>query len=100
VSVCPRPGLPCDSFSQPCSRFLTRTIGKSSRAAIVGHCEVTLAQNLIHFPKATLAASGLEAQHRDEFLAGCICNGIWRILWTGDSIISRMARFLGCLANP
>ena len=41
----------------------------SSRAAIVGRCDVTVAQKLKHFPEAALAASRVEAQHQDEFLA-------------------------------
>jgi hypothetical protein len=38
-------------------------------AAIVGRCDAIVAQNLIHFPEAALAASGVEAQHKDGFLA-------------------------------
>jgi len=37
-------------------------------AAIVGHCDVIVTQNLKHFPEATLAPYGINAQHPDEFL--------------------------------
>lgn len=38
-------------------------------AAIVGECDVIVTQNLKHFPAATLAPYGIEAQHPDEFLS-------------------------------
>ncbi len=37
-------------------------------AAIVGHCDVIVTQNLKHFPKEALAPYGLDVQHPDEFL--------------------------------
>ena len=37
-------------------------------AAIVGHCDVIVTQNLQDFPEATLAPYGIEVQHPDEFL--------------------------------
>lgn len=37
-------------------------------AAIVGNCNVIVTQNMIDFPKETLASFGIEAQHPDEFL--------------------------------
>jgi hypothetical protein len=37
-------------------------------AAIVGHCEVIVTQNLKHFPDAALAPYGISVQHPDEFL--------------------------------
>lgn len=37
-------------------------------AAIVGHCDVIVTQNLKHFPAHILAPFGIEAQHPDPFL--------------------------------
>lgn len=37
-------------------------------AAIVGHCDVIVTQNLKHFPKEALDPYGIEAQHPDDFL--------------------------------
>ena len=38
-------------------------------AAIVGHCDVIVTQNLKHFPQEALAPYGIEVQHPDDFLA-------------------------------
>jgi hypothetical protein len=37
-------------------------------AAIVGHCDVIVTQNLKDFPEETLKPYGIEAQHPDSFL--------------------------------
>ena len=37
-------------------------------AAIVGHCDVIVTQNLKDFPRSVLAQYGIEAQHPDNFL--------------------------------
>lgn len=42
-------------------------------AAIVGRCDVIVTQNLKHFPRATLARYGIDAQHPDIFL----CEQLW-----------------------
>jgi predicted nucleic acid-binding protein len=38
-------------------------------AAIVGHCDVIVTQNLQDFPEDTLKSYGIETQHPDDFLA-------------------------------
>jgi hypothetical protein len=37
-------------------------------AAITGHCDVIVTQNLDDFPSAALAPYGIDVQHPDEFL--------------------------------
>jgi len=37
-------------------------------AAIVGHCDVIVTQNLHDFPRTTLDQYGIEVRHPDEFL--------------------------------
>jgi hypothetical protein len=55
-------------------------------AAIVGHCDVIVTQNLKHFPDEALAPYGIDVQHPDEFLCnhlnlaqGLFCSAIQRV---------------------
>lgn len=55
-------------------------------AAIVGHCDVIVTQNLKHFPAAVLVPLGIEARHPDEFLAahlvsapGAFCGAVRKV---------------------
>jgi hypothetical protein len=55
-------------------------------AAIVGHCDVIVTQNLKHFPDAALAPYGIDVQHPDEFFCnhlnlaqGLFCSAIQRV---------------------
>ena len=42
-------------------------------AAIVGHCDIIVTQNLRDFPEKDLAPYQIEAQHPDEFLHNHLC---------------------------
>ena len=55
-------------------------------AAIVGHCDVIVTQNLKDFPDAVLASFDIEAQHPDEFLSnhlnlapGIFCSAVRKV---------------------
>lgn len=55
-------------------------------AAIVGRCDVIVTQNLKHFPEASLAPFGIEAQHPDTFLCnhlslapGLFCSALRKV---------------------
>ena len=55
-------------------------------AAIVGHCDVIVTQNLKDFPDAVLAPFDIEAQHPDEFLSnhlnlapGIFCSAVRKV---------------------
>lgn len=55
-------------------------------AAIVGHCDVIVTQNLRDFPMANLAPYSIETQHPDEFLlhhlslaAGIFCSAVRQV---------------------
>lgn len=55
-------------------------------AAIVGRCDVIVTQNLKHFPEASLALYGIEAQHPDTFLCnhlslapGLFCSALRKV---------------------
>jgi predicted nucleic acid-binding protein len=55
-------------------------------AAIVGHCNIIVTQNLKDFPNTSLASYGIKVQHPDEFLSnylslapGAFCEAIHKI---------------------
>lgn len=53
--------LPAFSLPDPHDRHVIA-------AAVAGHCDVIVTQNLKHFPSAALDPFGIEAQHPDKFL--------------------------------
>ena len=55
-------------------------------AAIVGKCDMTVTQNLRHFPEESLSPHKIEAQHPDEFLRnqldlapGLFCSAVRKV---------------------
>ncbi len=62
-------------------------------AAIVGHCDVIVTQNLKDFPEAALAPFGIDIQHPDEFL----CN---HLHLTQDLFLSGVKKVRLRLKNP
>lgn len=59
-------------------------------AAIIGHCDVILTQNLSDFPPEILKPYGIEALHPDDFLLGHLTREAGRFCDTVRKVRARL----------